>query len=131
MHRVTNVNPILRFAALVVDCADHVRLAEFYRDAIGAEIVQTSDTTAWLKSPSQLTIFRTVEDYAAPTWPAMERPMQAHVDYWVDDLDEAHARLQGLGATTPDYQPERANGLIVMLDPAGHPFCIAAAQPPE
>jgi catechol 2,3-dioxygenase-like lactoylglutathione lyase family enzyme len=126
---VTGVSPILRFAALVVDCPDHARLAAFYRDATGAEIVETTETTSWLRGPHQLTIFRSVAGYTPPTWPSMERPIQAHADYYVDDLEDAQTRLQNLGAMTPDYQPERHNGLIVMLDPAGHPFCIAATQP--
>jgi len=29
-----------------------------------------------------------------------------------------------LGAVTCDFQPHRAQGNVVMLDPAGHPFCI-------
>ena len=46
------------------------------------------------------------------------------LDFFADDLDETEALLRQLGATTPDYQPHREDGLVVMLDPAGHPFCI-------
>jgi hypothetical protein len=108
-----------------VDCADHTALANFYRQAIGAEVTRTTEDSSWLQGPRRLTIFRTVPDFVPPTWPAPDRPIQAHADYWVDDLETAHRELEKLGATTPDYQPERPNGLIVMLDPAGHPFCIA------
>ena len=52
-------------------------------------------------------------------------PMQTHLDFFVDDLDEAEALLLQHGATTPECQPHREDGLAVMRDPAGHLFCIA------
>jgi len=33
--------------------------------------------------------------------------------------------LVDLGATVPEFQPHREHNLVVLLDPAGHPFCIA------
>ncbi|WP_161790251.1 VOC family protein [Streptacidiphilus carbonis] len=51
------------------------------------------------------------------------------MDFFVTDLDSAKKQLHAHGATTPQHQPnDRARGLIVMLDPAGHPFCIAARR---
>jgi hypothetical protein len=41
----------------------------------------------------------------------------------VDDLDAAQARLLALGAVEPTVQPE-PDRWRVLLDPAGHPFCI-------
>jgi hypothetical protein len=70
-------------------------------------------------------IFREVEAYQAPTWPSPDVPLQIHLDFFVDDPNEAEMLLQQHGATSPEYQPNRENGLVVMLDPAGHPFCIA------
>lgn len=37
---------------------------------------------------------------------------------------EAHLQLHG--AVTAECQPHRDNGLVVMLDPAGHPFCTGS-----
>lgn len=56
-----------------------------------------------------------------------------HLDFYVADIVEAEGRLQSLGATTPEHQVHRDDGLIVMLDPAGHPFCIATREgvPPD
>jgi hypothetical protein len=71
-----------------------------------------------------LVIFREVADYRAPTWPSSDVPMQGHLDFFADDLEKAEALLHQHGATTPEDQPHRGEGLIVMLDPAGHPFCI-------
>jgi hypothetical protein len=51
--------------------------------------------------------------------------MQFHLEFFID-LDEAEALLHQHGATTPEDRPGPAadRGLRVMLDPAGHPFCI-------
>ncbi len=50
--------------------------------------------------------------------------MQVHLDFYVDDLAAAQDRLQQLGAATSEHQPHGQSDLIVMLDPAGRPFCI-------
>ncbi|UAL71172.1 hypothetical protein K7396_00775 [Streptomyces angustmyceticus] len=50
-------------------------------------------------------------------------PQQAHLDFAVDDLDEAEALLLGLGAVKPEHQPG-GDRWRVFLDPAGHPFCL-------
>jgi hypothetical protein len=53
-------------------------------------------------------------------------PKQAHFDLGVDDLDTAQAELIALGATAPPTQPQ-PDRWRVLLDPAGHPFCISTA----
>jgi hypothetical protein len=54
--------------------------------------------------------------------------MQAHLDFYVDAIAQAERELRQHGATTPEHQPHRDDGLLVMLDPAGHPFCIARRE---
>lgn len=73
-------------------------------------------------------IFRRVEGHQPPTWPSPDVPMQVHLDFFTDDLGQAEAELHHHGATTPEYQPLRHDGLIVMRDPAGHLFCICRRQ---
>ena len=51
-------------------------------------------------------------------------PARGLPDFWVDDLDRAERALQDLGAVAAEAQPHRDVGLLTMLDPAGHPFCI-------
>ena len=63
-----------------------------------------------------------------PTWPDGDRPKQMHLDVTVSDLDEAEARAVGLGATTPTKQPQ-PDRWRVLLDPAGHPFCLTTQFP--
>jgi hypothetical protein len=119
-----NVAPIVEFGAVVVDCRDAAPMAAFYQAACGGEITRRDSDSAWLLLDGVTVIFREVEGYRPPTWPSADVPIQVHLDFFVDDLDQAEALLHEHGATTADYQPHRDNGLLVMLDPAGHPFCI-------
>ena len=62
--------------------------------------------------------------YVRPTWPAAEgaQQMMLHLDFEVVDVDAAVAHALELGAELPDFQPQE--NVRVMLDPAGHPFCL-------
>lgn len=62
--------------------------------------------------------------WQSPVWPAEPgRPVAtAHLDLWVDDLDEAVAWALGCGARLAAHQPQ--DDVRVLLDPAGHPFCL-------
>lgn len=81
-------------------------------------------TSCGLKREDGLFIgFQRVDDYRAPRWPEQSVPQQAHLDFAVEDLDEAEARLVELGAVKPDHQPGK-DRWRVFLDPAGHPFCL-------
>lgn len=48
--------------------------------------------------------------------------VMAHLDLWVDDLDETVAWAIECGATEHPHQPQ--DHVRVMLDPHGHPFCL-------
>jgi hypothetical protein len=45
-----------------------------------------------------------------------------HFDFQVGDLDSAVEDAVALGATLADAQPQE--NVRVLLDPAGHPFCL-------
>ena len=117
--------PIVELAAITVDCLDLRPMIDFYAQAFGARTSHENDTGAWIHlDQGPLILLRRVEGYQAPTWPQQDVPIQFHLELWIDDLDEAESRLQALGAVSCDFQPHRAQGNVVMLDPAGHPFCI-------
>jgi hypothetical protein len=48
--------------------------------------------------------------------------MQGHLDVLVDDLEAEVARALSLGAMREEHQP--AEGVVVLRDPHGHPFCL-------
>jgi glyoxalase superfamily protein len=92
-------------AAVIIDCRDASSMLAFYQAACGGKIVRGNNDLVWLKVGGVRVLFREVADYQAPTWPSSDIPMQMHLDFFADDLDVTEA-------------------LVVMLDPAGHPFCI-------
>lgn len=57
-------------------------------------------------------------------WPAATGRQQkmVHLDFEVSALQEATAHAMRLGAELPDHQPQ--DNVRVLLDPAGHPFCL-------
>lgn len=70
--------------------------------------------------------FQRVENYRAPHWPDQQSPQQLHLDFAVADLDAATDLVLALGATRPEHQPG-GDRCRVLLDLAGHPFCLLAA----
>jgi hypothetical protein len=114
----------IAWVALTIDCPDSVvqeRLRHFYALALGGEVVSGS-----VRARGWLLNFDVITDYRPPTWPVGERPKQMHFEWMVEDLDSAVGTLLGLGATLAEYQQRPEDGgLRVMLDPAGHPFCVA------
>ena len=53
-----------------------------------------------------------------------------HLEIAVEDGQLATARLVELGAGRPSEQDPTNPGLIVLTDPAGHPFCIFNSPTP-
>ncbi|WP_030255428.1 VOC family protein [Streptomyces violens] len=112
--------------AITLDCSDPLALAAFYQQATGLELHEKSHGEfAGLRGRDGLLIgFQRVDGYRAPRWPDQAAvPQQIHLDFAVDDLDEAEALLLELGAVKPEYQPG-GDRWRVLADPAGHPFCL-------
>jgi hypothetical protein len=119
-----HAEPLVEWVALTIDCADPNTLADFYGFGLGAEVKQRDEDSAWVVLDGLPLVLQAVEGYRAPTWPSPEVPQQAHFEIVVHDPDEAAARLVEHGATYSDHQDPDDPHFIVMLDPAGHPFCL-------
>ncbi|GAA2200838.1 VOC family protein [Streptomyces bangladeshensis] len=117
--------PAFRFAAVTFDCGDPVELSRFYVEMFGLPVAYSSDDFVFLggKDGAAGLGFNRLADYRRPTWPDPAQEKQAHIEVGVDDLEAAEARLIALGATKPEPQPQ-PDRWRVLLDPAGHPFCI-------
>ncbi|MEU1008354.1 VOC family protein [Streptomyces sp. NPDC005890] len=117
--------PVLRYAAVTFDCADPVELSRFYGEMFGLSVTYTSDEFVFLGGTDGAPGlgFNRLADYRRPTWPDPAQEKQAHIEVGVDDLEAAEAHLLKLGATKPEAQPQ-PDRWRVLLDPAGHPFCI-------
>ncbi|MEO6089936.1 MAG: VOC family protein [Umezawaea sp.] len=115
-----------RLAAVTLDCIDPKQLAAFYHGLTGLDLVHNSDEGCFLSGPDggvAIAIQR-VEDFQPPKWPNQDIPAQIHLDIDVKDLDEAERQVIALGAVKPEHQPNEERWRV-MLDPAGHPFCLA------
>jgi hypothetical protein len=115
---------IARKPYFVLDCPEPLALATFYGKLLDWRYKEQDD---WAKvfdpaDPSRAFYFQGVEDYTPPDWPGQVVPQQMHIDVEVDDLDEAEAATLALGASKHPHQP--GTTFRVLLDPAGHPFCL-------
>jgi catechol 2,3-dioxygenase-like lactoylglutathione lyase family enzyme len=117
--------PLMKLTAITLDCSDPEALAAFYQQATGLDLHPRShgDFAGLTREDGLFIGFQRVDHYEAPRWPDQKVPQQIHLDFAVDDLDEAEALLLELGATKPEYQPG-GDRWRVLSDPAGHPFCL-------
>ncbi len=112
---------------VVLDCPDPVALCRFYEELLGWTVYALEPGWATL-APSETDgynlAFQREEHHVPPVWPGQYgRPlMQAHLDLEVDDIHEAEAYALSVGARTHPHQPQVH--VRVMLDPAGHVFCL-------
>jgi catechol 2,3-dioxygenase-like lactoylglutathione lyase family enzyme len=120
--------PAFRLSSTVLGSADPRGLAAFYRELLGWQVRRDSAEWVVLGPPDGTAglSFQLEAGHVPPTWPGDpgEQQMQAHLDIAVDDLDAGVARAKGLGASLAAYQPQ--DDVRVLLDPAGHPFCLFA-----
>ena len=138
--------PRTRFRGPVLDARDAVELARFYAGLLGWSVADeyAGEAGSWalITSPTgELKMeFQGSEQYEPPVWPdaSGEQRMMMHVDIAVEVLgsDDARARFAevvdhavSLGGRVADHQPQ-GDRLMVMLDPAGHPFCLVPAPRP-
>lgn len=118
--------PLARLAMMTLDCADPRPLAEFWTAVLGWPTTYVDENYGMLQGPSLNLGFSRVEGYQPPAWPNPNGSKQYHLDLAVDDIDAAAERCVALGASRPDDQPGET--WTVLIDPAGHPFCLTDAK---
>jgi hypothetical protein len=111
-----------------LDCADPTTLAAFWAALVGGEVAFSSEEFVAVKTDRIWLAAVRVPNYQPPSWPDGEVPKQIHLDLAVDDLDEAEAEALRLGAHRAPEQPA-PDRWRVLLDPAGHPFCVSSQIP--
>jgi catechol 2,3-dioxygenase-like lactoylglutathione lyase family enzyme len=116
-----------RLCAVTIDCSDPEQLALFYQQFLGGTLFSSNNDFVVLSTDTgvRLDFQRVPNDQPLP-WPDHAAPRRLHLDFMVDDLAEAEIYLLGLGAALADSQPG-GQRFRVLLDPAGHPFCLATA----
>ncbi|WP_329100665.1 VOC family protein [Micromonospora sp. NBC_01699] len=108
-----------RLEAVALDAPDIEKLASFYAELAGWEIVRKDPNWITVRtSDGQEVAFQLAPDHVPPRWPGQDQPQQFHLDLLVDGHEAAAQRAVSLGAT------RLADGAtwITLADPAGHPF---------
>lgn len=122
----SNVKPLIYKINIVIDCSDAGVLADFYSKLLGWEWTHPrANGWAAITSPEGVVMaFQEVEEYQPPVWPWEEgrQGQMLHLDFYVENLEEAVAYAVRLGARQAEEQYFRTSR--TMIDPAGHPFCL-------
>jgi catechol 2,3-dioxygenase-like lactoylglutathione lyase family enzyme len=114
-----------RLELVAIDAPDIEKLASFYSELAGWEIVRKeSDWITVQTGDGQEVAFQLAPDHVAPEWPGQEHPQQVHLDLQVDGTEAAAERAIGLGAT----RLADGSNWITMADPAGHPFDLCQKE---
>lgn len=120
--------PAIQIGGINFDCRDPEALAAFYGRLLGWEVTWRDHDYVVLGNPTggPNLSFQEYDDYRPPVWPEQpgEQWKMTHLDMKVDDLEAAAAYAIACGARLADHQGK--TDLRVMLDPAGHPFCLGA-----
>jgi catechol 2,3-dioxygenase-like lactoylglutathione lyase family enzyme len=110
----------------VLDAPDPLALARFYADLLGWRIATEEPRWVVVAPPDGVAYlgFQASPEYVPPVWPPADGRQQQmfHLDLEVADLDASVAAALAAGATLPEHQPQQT--VRVLLDPAGHPFCL-------
>lgn len=130
--------PSIRLEGVCLDCADAEELAAFYSRLLGWKVTARDEPegreggSGWIAMANPEggigLAFQAEEWYEPPDWP--EQPgaqtKMLHFEIAVDDVDAAVAYAIAAGARVAPHQPEDRDqtSLRIMLDPAGHPFCL-------
>ena len=124
----------IKLYTMTMDCKEPYSLAKFYAELLGWEIPFYNDDFACVGAPGTgqgtypgITIQRNPA-YVPPVWPEKpgEQQQMEHLDFAVDNLEAAVEHAIRCGATKADEQ--FSEDWTVMLDPAGHPFCLCRMQ---
>jgi catechol 2,3-dioxygenase-like lactoylglutathione lyase family enzyme len=131
--------PRARLSGPVLEGPDPVGLARFYEKLLGWDLVEVEgpapdgppdDGWARLMSPTgHLKIeFQWERNYVPPVWPSEpgSPTMMMHLDIAVENLEAGVRWAVRLGARVAEHQPQ--SDVRVMIDPAGHPFCMFAGS---
>ena len=126
----------IKMYSFTLDCKAPRELAKFYSKLLGWTVVPVQDEDYVIIAPPGTNhgaypgiTFQRNPDYKPPVWPDEPDAQQqmAHLDFAVNDLEKAVEYATHCGAKIADKQ--FSGGWRVMLDPAGHPFCLCFMKP--
>lgn len=128
----------LWISSVTISAPDPRALAAFYQRLLGWTVTASegprpgeSVEAGWaqLRAPDGVAGLTTInieyeKHFVRPTWPSSPgtQHITVHLDLPTTDVDAAERHAIEAGAVTAQFQPQ--DGVRVMIDPAGHPFCL-------
>lgn len=120
----------IKMYSFTLDCVNPQELAKFYGALMKWETVSIDEDWACVCAPGSVQgtypgiLFQRNPQYQPPVWPDKPEAQQqmAHIDFAVNDLEQSVQHAVLCGAAMADEQ--HSDGWRVMIDPAGHPFCL-------
>ena len=124
----------IKLYCATVDCRDPSALAAFYAKLLHWDIAFHDEDWACIGAPGTAQgaypgiLFQRNPAYEPPVWPDQPGAQQqmTHLDFAVSDLEAAEQYAVQCGASPAARQ--FSDGWTVMLDPAGHPFCLCGMK---
>jgi hypothetical protein len=113
-----------RWSQVVVDALDPVRLAHWWAEVLGYQVLtEKPDEVAIAAGPGLQPelCFLAVPD-------PKDGKNRLHLDLTPDDQDAEVERLLDMGARHVDIGQSRTVNWVVLADPEGNEFCVLAAQ---
>ena len=106
---------------LTFDCADPVRVATFWAEALGFESADLDPEGSWIRDPSG----RTRGLFFQPVPEPKVAKNRLHIDVRPTvSMAEEVTRMQDLGATIQGRVDVEGSFWTVMLDPERNEFCV-------
>ena len=116
---------VSRIAGISLDCPDPALLADFYLTVLGGRALWANADSVGVEASGVVLVAQRVSSYVPPTWPGAS---VIHLDLAAGlDLEASVAFAVASGATKAAHQPDPR--WFVLLDPAGHPFCVTTMTP--
>lgn len=124
----------IKLYSFTMDCTEPYESAKFYAELLHWEIAFHDENWACIGAAGAQQgaypgiLFQRNPGYCPPVWPDAPEAQQqmAHLDFAVNELEQSVQHALQCGATVADKQFSK--DWTVMLDPAGHPFCLCAMK---
>ncbi len=104
---------------VVVDCADPIRVATFWSELLGRQIVTPDSDWVNLEWAPRFGVGLSFQRVSEPR----VGKNRVHMDIFCSDLNAIAERVEQLGGRRAEGYPDDPR-VIVMLDPEGNEFCL-------
>ncbi|AXB44212.1 VOC family protein [Amycolatopsis albispora] len=115
----------VQLGAVTIDCADPKKLAGFWTEALGVEVVVDHGDFLMLAPVSPDGVMISLQR-AEERQPGKNR---LHMDLRTEEREEEVKRLVGLGAEKIEEHRVPGIAWTVLADPEGNRFCVGTAEP--